>query len=125
MPQYDDARFSPAAPVAKVILRVPNSDAPPAEALMLIDSGADVTLLPQAAVSFLGIEGDTGEVYHLTGFDGSKSLSRAVRVNLILGQKTLRGRYLVIDQEWGILGRDILNFLRLTLDGPNQSWEER
>ena len=36
MPQYDDARFSPAAPVAKVILRVPNSDAPPAEALMLM-----------------------------------------------------------------------------------------
>lgn len=43
---------------------------------------------------------------------------------LVLLQRTFRGRLLLIDQEWGILGRDILNHLSLVLDGPNQTWGE-
>ena len=59
MPQYDDSHFSPAAPVAKVILRVPESNTSLTDVPMLIDSGADVTLLPQVSVDFLGIEANT------------------------------------------------------------------
>ena len=47
MPAYDDEGFSPAAPVAIVILRHPDSGKSLADVPMLIDSGADATLLPR------------------------------------------------------------------------------
>lgn len=125
MPRYDDTYFSSAAPVAKVTLRVPESNDSLSDVPMLIDSGADVTLLPQSSVDVLGIEADAGEVYQLEGFDGSISVSKAVRVDLVFGGKTFKGRFLLIDQAWGILGRDVLNHVCLILDGPQQTWDER
>jgi hypothetical protein len=125
MPRYDDTHFSPAAPVAKVTLSIPESSASVTEVPMLIDSGADVTLLPQASIDLLGVEVNADEVYELAGFDGSISISRAVRVDLVFGRKTFKGRFLLIDQAWGVLGRDVLNHVCLTLDGPQQAWEER
>lgn len=41
---------------------------------------------------------------------------------LVLMGRVYRGQYLLIDEEWGILGRNILNSFSLTLDGPNQQW---
>ena len=38
--------------------------------------------------------------------------------------RTFRGQFLVIDEEVGILGRNILNALALLLDGPQQTWSE-
>ena len=40
-------------------------------------------------------------------------------------RRNFRGRYLVTDVEVGVIGRDILNHLRLLLDGPAISWEEQ
>jgi hypothetical protein len=39
--------------------------------------------------------------------------------------KTFKGRYLTLDQECGILGRDVLNHLVVLLDGPALNWRER
>ena len=125
MPRYDDRDFSPAAPVARVTLRDPDSNSVLTDVPLLIDTGADATLLPLASVASLGIDADAGEVYELAGFDGNSSFSRSVRVNLVLGQKTFRGRYLLIDQAWGVLGRDVLNHLCLILDGPKLTWDEQ
>lgn len=115
MPRYDDSQFSPAAPVAVVTLRIPDNDGPGIEVPLLIDSGADVTLLPQASVDALGIKANAGEVYELVGFDGNISTSTAVRVDLVFGRKTFKGRFLLINQAWGVLGRDVLNHLWLLL----------
>lgn len=125
MPRYDDNHFSPAAPVAHVTLRAPDSSRVIDEVPLLIDSGADVTLLPQTTIDLLGIAIETGESYQLVGFDGSISVARAVRVDLLLGRKTFKGRFLLSDQSQGVLGRDVLNHLCLVLDGPRQMWEER
>ncbi|HZO90551.1 MAG TPA: retropepsin-like aspartic protease [Chthonomonadaceae bacterium] len=125
MSRHDDSHFSPAAPIAKVTLRSPKSNASLTDVPILIDSGADVTLLPQASVDFLGIEASADEAYQLAGFDGSISISQAVHVDLIFGRQTFKGRFLLIEQAWGILGRDVLNHLCLLLDGPQQVWEER
>lgn len=38
--------------------------------------------------------------------------------------RTFRGQFLVIDEEVGVLGRNILNALALLLDGPQQTWSE-
>jgi hypothetical protein len=74
-------------------------------------------------VKSLGLEG-TGERYQLVGFDGTISESEAVHGNLVFLRRNFRGRYLVTDAEVGVIGRDILNHLRLLLDGPAMSWEE-
>jgi hypothetical protein len=124
MPAYDDSRFAPAAPVIRVELRNPESGAVLKDVLMLIDSGADITLLPKMKVDALRIE-SSGASYELMSFDGTKSVSEVVRADLLLLRKTFRGKFLLVDQEIGILGRDVLNNISLLLDGPRLTWEER
>ena len=65
MPTYDSSGFDPPAPVARVMLRDPTSGASLAEVLLLIDTGADITLLPQAAVERLGVKPIGGTNYQL------------------------------------------------------------
>lgn len=125
MPRYDDGLFSPPAPIAKVILRAPGTTMSLGDVPMLIDSGADVTLLPQASVAAPGIELNMDEVYRLEGFNGSVSTSSAVDAELIFCRRTFKGRFLLIDQAWGILGRDVLNHIPIILDGPRLLWHER
>lgn len=124
MPGYDSTRFNPAAPVAMVTLRNPDSGITAPEVVLLIDTGADVTLLPRAAVERLGIASPTGQRYELMGFDGSRSYASVVTADVIFMNRAFRGLYLLIDDESGIMGRDILNHSRLLLDGPRQEWSE-
>jgi hypothetical protein len=83
----------------------------------------DATLLPTSVVSSIGIVG-TGERYQLVAFDGTVSDSEAVHADLAFMARRFRGRYLLIDAEVGILGRDVLNHVYLVLDGPTRSWKE-
>ncbi len=38
--------------------------------------------------------------------------------------KSFRGRFLQVESEVGIIGRNVLNRVRLLLDGPALNWEE-
>ena len=124
MPTYDDHFFTPPAPLARVTIRNSQDGKTVSDVPMLIDSGADVTLIPQQSVTLLGasIEPDTG--YEVTGFDGKKSIAQVVRLDLIFLRRAFRGRFLVSNQEWGIVGRDVLNHVSLLLNGPQLMWEE-
>jgi hypothetical protein len=123
MPPYDDHFFAPPAPVARVLVRHPEREQSVGDVPMLIDSGADATLLPRSAAKSLAFEG-TGERYQLVGFDGATSESEAVLANLAFLRTNFRGRSLLTDAEVGVIGRDILNHLRLLLDGPGLHWEQ-
>ncbi len=90
---------------------------------MLIDSGADATLLPRSAVALLGIMG-TGERYLLETLDGTTSASEAVRATLLFLNKSFHGRFLQVESEVRVIGRNVLNRVRLLLDGPALHWEE-
>lgn len=125
MPKYDADVFSPAAPVAQVTLRNPQSRNMITAVPMLLDSGADVTLVPAVALSQLGLSSNANETYELMGFDGNKSLAAAVQLEMLFLNKTFKGRFLLIEQEWGVVGRDILNFISLLMDGPNLNWGEQ
>lgn len=125
MPVYDATLFDPPAPLARVTLRNPQNADAVSDVPMLLDSGADVTLIPSTSANQLDLTADADTVYELMGFDGSTNLASVVQLEMLFLNKTFRGRFLLIDQEWGILGRDILNLLSLSLDGPNLTWDEQ
>jgi hypothetical protein len=60
----------------------------------------------------------------LVGFDRTQSIAPAVQVDLLFLRRAFKGRLLIINQDWSILGRDILNHLVLLLDGPGLTWSE-
>lgn len=78
---------------------------------MLIDSGADVSLLPRAPIAHLIDTKEGGDLYELEGFDGTRSHAPAVRLELYFLGRALR-RHI------------ILNAIPLLLDGPNLTWDE-
>jgi hypothetical protein len=125
MPDYEASLFDPPAPVARVVLRHPDAGTAVSDVLLLLDTGADVTLLPHASVQALGVSPLADLRYELMGFDGSRCSASVVLVDMVFLNRVFRGRYLVTKDECGILGRDILKHVTLLLDGPRQQWSER
>jgi hypothetical protein len=125
MPDYEALLFNPPAPVAWVALRDPDAGTIASDVPLPIDTGADVTLLPQAAIQALGVSPLADLRYELVGFDGSKSFASVVLIDMIFLQRVFRGRYLLTEDERGIMGRDILNHIALLLDGPRRQWSEQ
>ncbi len=124
MQAYDADQFDPPAPVSSVTLRHPVTGVSLSNVLMLMDSGADVTVLLREAVEKLGISPIGDKVYELQGFNGSLQLAEMVQLELVFLRKRFKGQFLLIDQPIGILGRNILNAIALLLDGPNAQWNE-
>ena len=117
MTAYDDDGFVPPAPVARVVLRHPDNGLSVTDVRMLIDSGADATLLPGSAILSLGLVG-TGQRYVLEPFDGSTNESESVVAVLVFKGKSFRGRFLQFESDVGVIGRNVLNHVRLAFDGP-------
>jgi len=124
MPAYDDRFFNPPGPLARVTLRTSGDGNAVPDVPMLIDSGADVTLVPQQSIDRLGATVDSDAAYEIMGFDGRKSFARVASLDLIFLRRVFRGRFLIGNQECGVLGRDILNHVALLLDGPRLVWDE-
>jgi len=124
MPDYDGTKFDPPGPVARFVLRNPNNGKVRSNVPILLDSGADVTLLPKVLVNKLGVDIISDRQYELIGLDGKTSFASIVRLDLSFCGRTFRGQLLLIDQSWGILGRNVLNAVPLLFDGPRLTWEE-
>jgi len=122
MPAYDGSLFNPPAPVALVSIRNPATGETLNDVPMLIDSGADVTLVPEVSVLRLNIPLTEDSGYEVEGFGGHHSIARAARMHLLLFSLTFRGKFLVVQQPYGILGRNLLNHMRLSLLGPDLTW---
>jgi predicted aspartyl protease len=99
MPAYNETLYSSPAPVVSAKLRNPDSGVTCEGVLLLIDSGADVTLLPKPVVENLGIRGSG--TYELMAFDGNTSFADVVRAELLFLNKTFRGQFLIVDQDVG------------------------
>jgi predicted aspartyl protease len=124
MPEYDAARYYPPAPIADVTLRNPQTGAEIADQPLLMDTGADATLIPQAALAPLGLQPIADLTYELIAFDGTRSVASVADLDLIFLNRRFRGRYLLTHEDTGVLGRDILNHLALFFDGPGNQWTE-
>jgi hypothetical protein len=89
---------------------------------MLLDTGADVTLIPQYAVAKLGLGSTSADEFQLVGFDGSTSTSAVVQLELLFHNRSFRGQFLIIEGEQGVIGRNVLNALPILYDGPRLTW---
>lgn len=125
MPEYDTENFEPPAPVAFVILRNPVTGVMLPDVPMLIDTGADATLLPASAVQKIGVEIETNSAFEVETFDGETKRLQLAKLELFFLDKKFAGEYLLIDRSIGILGRNVLNNLRLVFDGIRGKWDEQ
>jgi hypothetical protein len=125
MPVYDAKQYDPPAPVAHVTLRHPATGASIPDVPMLLDTGADVTLLPRETIEQFGVKPIEDKAYEVEGFDGSTKLAEVVQLELVFLGRKFKGQFLLIDQPIGILGRNILNSVALLFDGPRETWEEQ
>ena len=124
MPEYDSDNFDPPAPIAYVTLRDLTTGISLSDVPMLMDTGADVTLLPREYVNRLGISPDVDILYEIQGFDGRSKMADMVELELVFLGRKFKGQFLLIDQPMGILGRNILNILSILFDGPGRKWSE-
>src|SRR6185437_14068090 len=106
MTAYDFRLFDPPAPIAAVTIRNRSSGQEIRDVPMLLDTGADVTLLPQGFVERIGISIDSTNSCALKGYDGSESTATVVQAELVFMSRVFRGQFVVAQQEWGIIGRN-------------------
>lgn len=123
MQAYEAGRFDPPAPVALVTVKAEQLGIEIPDEPMLLDTGADVSLLPRSLLASL--ISPEAKQYDLEAFDGSKSTAPAVNVKIRFLGKSFRGQFLLIEGWHGILGRNVLNNLSLLFDGPSQKWMEQ
>nr|MBI2904493.1 hypothetical protein [Chloroflexota bacterium] len=89
MPTYNRDDFDPPAPVALVEIRNQATGQTAANVVMLMDTGADVTLVPQAVLDQLQLA-PTGETaYELAWFGGEKLVLAAVQLDLVFWPQDL------------------------------------
>jgi predicted aspartyl protease len=117
---YNSEFFEPPAPFTKISVRNFNNKNRVSEVPMLLDTGADVSLIPTKFIESLNLS--LGQANKLIGFDGNETIFQSVDAQLIFEGKRFTGKYFLIDQEYGILGRDILNNFVLIFDGIELSW---
>ena len=124
MPTYDGGRYSPPAAVASIIVRSLDSGAAVEDVSMLLDSGADISGLPRPVVEALALPvGDRS--FEIMAYDNRVRECATVRAEVVFLRGHFKGQFIVLDQEVGVLGRNILNHLVLTLDGPSLEWDVR
>ena len=104
MPAYDASLFNPAAPLAMVTLRNPASGETLDNVPMLIDSGADITVVPESFVLRLKLAIQGGSDYEVEAFDGRRSAARSANLHLLFANFTFRGQFLVVAQPYGYRG---------------------
>ena len=120
MPSYDASRYDPPAPVAHVAIRSSAGGATVADVSLLIDTGADITLLPRSAITALGLSADPAVRYDVVGFDGSRATADAIELDMVFLGKAFRGRYLITDDSHGISAAMCLGCSSLHLTGRDR-----
>lgn len=124
MAQFDyDSAYHPSAPVIPVGIANPDDNRLPYRAQALIDSGSDATLIPLLILQRIG--SFSGEQVQFRGVTGSRLVADVYRVVIHLPAGVSYGIRAVATRgsDEILLGRDVLNQWRITLDGPGETVE--
>lgn len=119
---YDSVEYVPPAPVVPVVASVPWATVTPSaqEFSALCDTGADLTFVPTWVIEKLGLV-EVDEI-QVRGYEGPPKPKPIFAAHLtVVGSQPKVMRVSSIDTARGILGRDILNSLRLGLNGPEST----
>ena len=88
---------------------------------LLIDTGADVSILPRHVVDGVGAPIEASNV-RIRLYDGTEAACDTAELTVEIFRYRFHATFIVLDSEYGLLGRNILNLLLVTLDGPRESW---
>ena len=118
-----DSSYDPPAPVIPIRIGIPDKGEPRAQQLAFLDSGADATAIPVNLLRKIGarIVGQ-GKLSGVTGSRIEVDIFRVViymPTGISYGIRAIGSR----DGDEIILGRDVLNQWRITLDGPGETVE--
>jgi predicted aspartyl protease len=118
-----DSHYQPPMPVVQVELGAPGLAPLPQQMTALVDSGSDGTLIPVDLLEKAGAR-CVGEA-RLRGMIGPSQLVNVYLASLRVGTHFVRGLRVVAapEQAEAILGRNALNHLVITLNGPASATE--
>lgn len=113
--------YKPPAPVLPVILIPPGEGIDGSSYPALVDTGADGTFVPASILESLDLP--VVQMVNVRSHLGEMIQRAALhKVDLILFESIRLPNIDVVCDDWGeniILGRNVLNKLRITLDGPS------
>ena len=112
-----DTSLQPPAPVVDVVIRNPYASGPEYGCRALLDTAAEISVVPQSAVETLLVA--EAQRISARSWDGSRqeALTYIVRIEFEGGVVPFV-EAVAADRPTALLGRDVLNLLRLLLDGP-------
>lgn len=120
MPTYEAGDFEPPAPVVRAKVLGPH-DSAFQDVPFLIDTGADVSVVPLDVVNAIGAETQPSGV-PIQFLDGEQITCLQAELTVEFLRYRFQGPFLVAESRHGVLGRNILNLLFITLDGPKLLW---
>ena len=109
--------------MAQVCFRNIASGAVAQDVPMLMDTGADASIVPMSVVTSLKNPLIADRQLEVQSFDDTLSRMSLTVLEIEFCSRKIKGEFLVLDQPYGILGRNTLNKFKLLLDGPNKTWE--
>jgi predicted aspartyl protease len=112
-----DTSLLPPAPFVPVRLASLADHAEPVAIQAKIDTGAGLTVIPARLIEQLPLM-PAGEI-EIEGYDGRRATIQAYDVNLQIDQLHVTGLLVIgFAEDYVLVGRDMLNRLRVLLDGP-------
>ncbi len=115
--------YEPAAPVLEIKVYSPDQIKPEVSLTALADYGADATMIPRDLLKKIGAR--YAETRQLRGVSGLAYPVKLYLVTVRIARHTIYGiRAVAIEpKSEPIIGRDVLNQLVVTLDGPATTTE--
>ena len=110
---------SPPAPYITLEIAPSGRSRKPVHRQAKLDSGASLTVIPDSLPRQWRVASFGTAIFR--AYNGQKSMRPVYLVDIIIGSKHFRDiRVTIASRRNILLGRDILNQLRVTLDGPRQ-----
>lgn len=115
-----NTNYFPPAPSVEIWLGIPEQALEVGPLLALVDTGADASIIPIHHIELLKIQVDNRK--YLRSQWGERRLVDTYLLDVAIGQMRLPLIEIIADElgDEVILGRNILNKLIATLDGPRQ-----